>query len=151
MHIREVFDTQVEWTKVPSPYTSCETYTTNFGSSRVDIDYYTYRRGQQLYVEFSRDGRLDVTGQGMQSQIFGSVFNHMLNTIKHRRPDQVVFSAETGRNNPRSRARLYRRIARMLADQLDYKLRVVSTPAEDAFYLDRADSTDASSLTTGLG
>lgn len=150
MHIREVFDTAPIWTQIPCIEGVCEIYVTHIGSSEIQLDYdFRYDKKEnvlrEIYVEFSRDSQREITGQGMQNQIFGAVFNHIKNTAQKYKPLQLTaFSAlpKPGQRGPdlSSRSRLYLRMGRMLASQLGYSVLLKHRSDGDMFIL-RRDST----------
>lgn len=138
----EAFDTKVDWKKEGSRYTAM------IGDKKVVIDYdempiYTGDKHEMgIEVNFSVDGRYDVTGTGDANAVFGAVYNHIAQWVSQVKPEVFQFSASKRASD--SRASLYARMVKRFASQLGYTLHTaasksVSSRIGDSFILLRSD------------
>jgi len=140
--MNEAFDTKLDWKKQGTSYTA------KIGDKTVTIDYdekpiYTGEKHEMgIEVNFSVDGRYDVTGTGDANAVFGAVYNHIAQWVGQVKPEVFEFSASKRASD--SRASLYARMVKRFAQQLGYThhkaaSKSVSSSIGDTFVLLRND------------
>lgn len=75
-------------------------------------------------VEFTRGGKMNVTGKGDQMRVFATAIAILREFIKKESPDEVVFGAdkdEGNRKDKTSREKLYSRMMKKFASEMGYK------------------------------
>ena len=138
----EAFDTKLDWKKEGTRYTAM------IGDKKVTIDYdekpiYTGDKHEMgIEVNFSVNGRYDVTGTGDANAVFGAVYNHIAQWVSQVKPEVFEFSASKRASD--SRASLYARMVKRFAAQLGYThhkaaSKSVSSSIGDTFVLLRND------------
>lgn len=128
----EAFDTDVEWV-LDHNERNLQIFATKVDDAYIEL---SYKRifPADVYIEFTRGGRLGVTGEGSQNKIFGAVINHIKQWVAKNNPPKIMFSAlklygDTSRSN------LYKRMVQRFADQNGYEFEVQDTGNEDTFIL----------------
>jgi hypothetical protein len=136
----EAFDTEAEWV-LDMDARNTQVFATKVDDAYIEL---TYKRifPADVYIEFTRGGRLGVTGEGNQNKIFGAVINHIKKWVDKNNPFKIIFSAlklygDTSRSN------LYRRMIQRFASQNGYNYDVEDTSNEDTFILTRQNSAKA--------
>ena len=75
-------------------------------------------------VEFSRDGKQSVTGEGDAMRIFATVIKIIEDFIKKESPEMLMFSAlkeNEDKKEKQSREKLYSRMVKRFASKMGYK------------------------------
>ena len=75
-------------------------------------------------VEFTRGGKMDLTGEGDQMRVFATVIAIMREFIKKESPDEIAFGAEKEQGNKKdltSREKLYSRMIKKFAGEMGYR------------------------------
>jgi hypothetical protein len=89
-----------------------------------------YNMGIDRYgVEFLRNRRMSINGEGDAPRIFATVLHDILEFVKKRKPQSLTFSADKDINdipgvraNPNSRAKLYTRMVNRYAESSGYRV-----------------------------
>lgn len=89
--------------------------TTDKEGREIQISFWNLVRGQAIVIDFSREGRYTITGQGEAIQIFSTVLAALAEYLKTSSPKYIVFSAEEP-----SRKRLYNRLSKKLEQTHGY-------------------------------
>lgn len=93
--------------------------------------------GEVVEVYFERDGKMNVTGQGNASVIFGAVLNKLVDWLNEQpvKPAQIYFTAENVDKGD-SREGLYDRMIKRYASKLGYTSRKFKSSNLTSYYLD---------------
>ena len=136
--ITEVFNTKLNWKH--SSYKSGKQIIHEFvtvvdGSNiKLTID---DEPGLVAEVYFERDERMDVTGQGNATAIFGAVLNKLVEWLNAQpvKPGQIYFTAENPDKGD-NREGLYDRMIKRYASKLGYTSRKFKAKNLTSYYLD---------------
>jgi hypothetical protein len=136
--ITEVLDTKLNW-NYSSHKTGKQTiheFVTEVDGSKIKLTI-DDEPGVVAEVYFERDGRMNATGQGSASVIFGAVLNKLVEWLNEQpaKPRQIYFTAQ----NPEkadSREGLYDKMIKRYADKLGYTSRKIKTKNLTSYYLD---------------
>jgi hypothetical protein len=149
----EAFDTEAEWV-LGYEDGPIKVFATKVDDAYIELTYKLMNNGD-LYIEFSRGGRMKVTGEGTQMKIFGAVINHIKSYTAKTNPERLVFSAfkpNTGAfgTPDTTRSALYQRMLQRFANQNGYDFSKEDTGSEDTFLLTRKDSANKTERYTAL-
>jgi hypothetical protein len=89
--IKEAFDTAVDWVSDLNSR-NVQVFATKIDDAYIEL---TYKRvfPADVYISFTRGGRMSVTGEGSQNKIFGAVINHVKQWVAKNKPPRIIFSA----------------------------------------------------------
>ena len=92
-------------------------------------------------VNFEREGRLDVTGEGDAMRIFATVIEVIKTFTKKVKPWQIRFSASKplgkAAKELSSRESLYKKLVKRYSGRMGYKYEASSSDRETDFYMTR--------------
>ena len=139
----EAFDTDVEWI-LGFDHDNKKIFATKVDGAYIELTYNLLSNGD-LYISFSRSGKMSVTGEGKQNKIFGAVINHIKSYAAQTNPKRLVFSAFKPATGPfgsqdTTRSSLYKRMVQRFASQNGYNFEVQDSGNEDTFILTRQES-----------
>jgi hypothetical protein len=139
----EAFDTEAEWI-LGFDHGNKKVFATKVEDAYIELTYNLLSNGD-LYISFSRSGKMAVTGEGKQNKIFGAVINHIKSYAAQTNPKRLVFSAFKPATGPfgsqdTTRSSLYRRMVQRFASQNGYEYDVEDTGNEDTFILTKKES-----------
>jgi hypothetical protein len=136
----EAFDTDVEWVADLNSR-NVQVFATKIDDAYIEL---TYKRvfPADVYISFTRGGRMSVTGEGSQNKIFGAVINHVKQWVAKNKPPRIIFSAFKPNTGPfgsqdTTRSVLYSKMIQRFAGQNGYDYDIENTGSEDTFILTR--------------
>ena len=136
----ESFDTDVEWVSDLNSR-NVQVFATKIDDAYIEL---TYKRvfPADVYISFTRGGRMSVTGEGSQNKIFGAVINHVKQWVAKNKPPRIIFSAFKPNTGPfgsqdTTRSGLYSKMVQRFAGQNGYDYDIENTGSEDTFVLTR--------------
>jgi hypothetical protein len=134
----EAFDTDVEWVADLNSR-NVQVFATKIDDAYIEL---TYKRvfPADVYISFTRGGRMSVTGEGSQNKIFGAVINHVKQWVAKNSPPRIIFSAFKPNTGPfgtqdTTRSGLYSKMVQRFAGQSGYDFDVENAGSEDTFIL----------------
>ena len=134
----ESFDTDVEWVSDLNSR-NVQVFATKIDDAYIEL---TYKRvfPADVYISFTRGGRMSVTGEGSQNKIFGAVINHVKQWVAKNKPPRIIFSAFKPNTGPfgsqdTTRSGLYSKMVQRFAGQSGYDFDVENAGSEDTFIL----------------
>ncbi len=134
----EAFDTDVEWVADLNSR-NVQVFATKIDDAYIEL---TYKRvfPADVYISFTRGGRMSVTGEGSQNKIFGAVINHVKQWVAKNNPPRIIFSAFKPNTGPfgtqdTTRSSLYSKMVQRFAGQNGYDYDIENTGSEDTFIL----------------
>ena len=134
----EAFDTDVEWVADLNSR-NVQVFATKIDDAYIEL---TYKRvfPADVYISFTRGGRMSVTGEGSQNKIFGAVINHVKQWVAKNSPPRIIFSAFKPNTGPfgtqdTTRSGLYSKMVQRFAGQNGYDYDIENTGSEDTFVL----------------
>ena len=133
----EAFDTEAKWV-LGHNGRNLQIFATKVDDAYIEL---SYKRifPADVYIEFTRGGRLGVTGEGNQNKIFGAVINHIKQWVDKNKPNKIMFSA-LKLHGDTSRSNLYKRMVQRFASQNGYEFEIQDTGNEDTFILTKKES-----------
>jgi len=143
---QESFDTNIEWVReLGKP--GEEIFGAKIDDEYIEIQYQRVEQGKAVYISFTRNHSLGITGGGKAMKIFGAVINHMIEYVNKNRLNRVYFSAYKPQTGPfgtqdTSRSNLYQRMIQKFADQIGFDFKVDDSGNEDTFTLTRKNIKD---------
>jgi hypothetical protein len=142
----EAFDTEAKWV-LGYEHGAEKVFATKIDDAYIELTYKKLSNGD-LYISFTRGGRMAVTGEGNQNKIFGAVINHIKSYAAQTNPKRLVFSAFKPNTGPfgtqdTTRSGLYSRMVQRFANQNGYDFEVQDTGSEDTFVLTRQNNETA--------
>lgn len=110
------------------------------GNVHYDVEFIEYNK-DNVEIIFSakvddNDSTLELTGTGNEFVVFSTIAKIVFRKFNEYRPNQFKFSADLAVS---SRAKLYNRFAKLLAQKLNYSLELSKTPKEMIYYFRRND------------
>ena len=82
---------------------------------RVSVELF----GEKLYLSFTSNGSMELTGKGNAGRILATVMDIMKKFLEHSTPDEITFIAPT--DSP-ARARVYERMVKRYLQGTEYEL-----------------------------
>lgn len=133
----EAFDTTANWQE----YTFGPKeiiYGATIAGDEIDLSFTTDRGwNHDVTIDFTRNGDYSQTGEGSQMQIFGAILNKIFSFAKQYNPARVIFSATKIDKDRDSRTKLYRSLINRYATKLGYKLKIINTPLDEKYVLQK--------------
>lgn len=123
-HLRELFDKPYPYRMIRGDFgrEGNNIGMFNVGSSRDDVvEVELTFRMDNLYVNFLRGGRLDITGQGHASKILATVMDMVKRFAESAFVAEIVIIVEVDQGSG-ARERIYRNLMNRYADKLGYKI-----------------------------
>ena len=123
-YINEMFDRPARWRIIEdTPSTKKYTASVNGKSLVVIIE----RFGSLWEINFTVEGKLDVTGTGDEVLVFSTVLDIIKDFIYSETPQKIEFHSELekGNNYKDSRTKLYNRLVKKFANQYGYDLNIL--------------------------
>ena len=133
-NISESFDQPYPWDWT---HRSNYSWRAKFKDVEVTINQELHNGIPDWEIEFTRNGSINVTGEGDQFKIFATVIDVIREFIQRVNPERVTFSAEKEDLNTKStsRAKLYSRMVRTFANQLGYDFKEQSPYSDYVDYV----------------
>ena len=128
-YINEMFDRPARWRIIEdTPSTKKYTASVNGKSLIVIIE----RFGSFWEINFTVEGKLDVTGTGDEVLVFSTVLDIIKDFIHSETPQKVEFHSELekGNNYKDSRTKLYNRLVKKFANQYGYNLSILDDTSD---------------------
>ena len=148
----EAFDTEAEWVSDLNSR-NVQVFATKIDDAYIEL---TYKRifPADVYISFTRGGRMSVTGEGSQNKIFGAVINHVKQWVAKNNPPRIIFSAFKPNTGPfgsrdTTRSSLYSKMVQRFAGQNGYDFDVENSGSEDTFVLTRKNAEESISEESG--
>ena len=119
-YLTELFDR-------PFPYKTIRGGFGKSGQNMFDFDVNDSERirvivelfGDNLYLSFTANGSIEMTGKGSAERILATVMQIMEKFLEHSTPDEIIFIAPT--DSP-ARARVYEKMVGRYAKKFQYEL-----------------------------